>query len=48
MTDLTMWGKIIDLNKSKTGIIADSIEEYRLDSEYTRYGKRDLRKPKDL
>ena len=48
MTDLTLQGKIIDLNKSKTDILADAIEESRLDFEDTRDGKGELIKPKEF
>ena len=46
MTYLTLWGKIIYLNHFKTDILADDIEESRLDFEDTRYGKGDMSKPK--
>ena len=46
--DLTLWGKIIDLNNFKTDILDNAIEESRLDFEDTRDGKGDLRKPKDF
>ena len=45
---LTLRGKIIYLNKFKTDIIADAIEDYQLDFEDTRYGKAELRKPKEF
>ena len=45
---MTLWGKIIDLNNFKTDILAGAIEESRLDLEDTRYGKGDLRKPKEF
>ena len=45
---MTLRGKIIDLNKFETDIIADAIEESRIHFEETRYGKGDLRKPKEL
>ena len=48
MADLTLRGKIIDLNSFKTDILADAIEEYRFDFEDTTYGKGDMRKPKDF
>ena len=37
VTDLTLWGKIIDLNNFKTDIIDDAIEEFRLTFEKTSY-----------
>ena len=46
MTDLILPGKIIDINNFKTGILADSIEESRLDFEDTSDRKGDLRNPK--
>ena len=46
VTYLTLRGKIIDLNNFKTGIIADTIEESRIDFEYTRDLKGDMSKPK--
>ena len=46
--DLKLRGKIIDLNHLKTDIIADTIGEYRLDFEDTRYGKGGLIKAKEL
>ena len=39
VTDLTLWGKITDINNLKTDIIADSIEDSRFDFEDTRDGK---------
>ena len=48
MTYLTLRGKIIDLNKFKTDIIAGTIEESRLDFEDTRDGKWGLSKTKEL
>ena len=48
MTDLTLRDKIIDLNKFKTGILSDAIEESRIDFEYTRDGKGVMSKPKEL
>ena len=48
MTDLTLRGKIIDLNNFKTDILADAIEESWLDFEDTRDGKGELRKPKEF
>ena len=46
--DLTLQGKIIDLNYFNTDIIADTIEESRRDFEDTRYGKGDLSNTKDF
>ena len=48
MTDLTLWGKIINLNNFKNDNIADAIEESRIDFEDTKYGKGEISKPKDL
>ena len=48
VTDLTLRGKIIDLNNFKTGILADAIEESRLDFEDTRDGKGELSKTKQF
>ena len=48
VTYLTLQVKIIDLNKFKTYIIADVIEEYHIDFEDTRDGKAELRKPKEF
>ena len=48
VTDLTLQGKIIDLNNFKTDIIADEIEESRIDFEDTRVGKGELSKPKEF
>ena len=48
VTDLTLQGKIINLNNFKADIIADDIEESRLDFEDTRYGKGEVSKPKDF
>ena len=48
MTDLTLRGKIIDLNNFKTGIISDAIDEFRIDFEYKRYGKGELSNPKEF
>ena len=45
---MTLWGKIIDINNFKTDILADVIEEPRLDFEDTRYGKGELSKPKEF
>ena len=46
VTDLTLRGKIIDLNHFKTGIISDSIDESRIDFEDTRDLKGELSKTK--
>ena len=43
-----MWGEIININIFKTDILADAIEESRLDFEDTGYGKGELSKPKDF
>ena len=48
VTDLTLWGKIIDLNNFKTDIISDAIDKSRLEFEYTRDGKGRLSKPKEF
>ena len=48
MTYLTLWGKIIDLNNFKTDVLADDIEESRLNFEDTRDGKGGLINPKDF
>ena len=48
VVDLTLWGKITDLNNFKTDIIADTIEDSRIDFEDTRYRKGDLSKPKEF
>ena len=48
MTDLTLWGKITDLNKFKTDILANFIEDSELDFEYTRDGTGELRKTKNV
>ena len=45
---MTLRGKIIDLNNFKTDIIADAIEDPRLDFEEKRYGKGEMSKPKYL
>ena len=45
---MTLQGKIINLNNFKTYILADAIDESWLDFEDTRYGKGELRKPKEL
>ena len=41
-------GKITDINNFKTDILADDIEESRIDFEDTRDGKGELRKPKEF
>ena len=46
VTGLMLRGKIIDMNNLKTDILADAIEESRLDFEDTRHGKGDLSNPK--
>ena len=46
--DLTLWGRIIDINNFKTDIIADTFEESWLDFEDIRYEKGDLSKPKEF
>ena len=43
---MTLQGKIIDINNFKTDILADAIENSRLDFEYTRDGKGELINPK--
>ena len=43
---MTMQSKFIDLNKFKTDIIADAIEESQIYFEDTRDGKGELIKPK--
>ena len=48
VTDLTLQGKIIDLNNINNDIIYDDIEEYRLDFEDTSYGKGETSKPKEF
>ena len=48
MADLTLRGKIIDLNHFKTDILADSIEDSRIDFEEKIYGKGGVSKPKYL
>ena len=48
MTDLTLQGKITDLNHYKTDILANSIEESRLSFEYTIYGKGEMSNPKEF
>ena len=46
VTDLTLQGKIIDLDYFKTDILADAIEESTLDFEDTRDGKGEMSNPK--
>ena len=48
VTYLTLRGKIIDLNKFKTDIISDAIEESWIDSEDTRDGEGEMINPKEL
>ena len=48
VTDLTLRGKIIDINNFKTDIISDVIEQSRINFEDTRDGKGGLSKPKEL
>ena len=48
VTDLTLWGKIIDLNNFKTDIISGAIDKSQLEFEYTRDGKGRLSKPKEF
>ena len=48
VTDLTLWGKIIDLNNFKTDILTDAISESWIDFEDTRDGKGELIKPKEF
>ena len=48
VTYLTLWGKIMDLNKLKTNIISDASEESRLDFEDTRDGEGELSKPNEF
>ena len=45
---MTLWGKIIDLNNFKTGILDDAIQYSRLDFEETRDGKGEMSKPKEF
>ena len=45
---MTLRGKIIYLNNFNTGILADAIEEYRIDFEDTRYVKGELSNPKEF
>ena len=46
VTDLTLWGKIIDLNNFKSDILADAIKESQIDFEDTRDEKGEQSKPK--
>ena len=46
VTYLMLRGKIINLNNLKTDILADAIDESRIDFEDTRYGKGEMSKPK--
>ena len=48
MTDLTLRGKIIDLDKFKIDILADAIDESRIDFEDTIDGKGGLSKTKEF
>ena len=48
VTYLTLWGKIIDLNKFKTDILDYAIEESRLDFEDIIDGKGEPSKPKEF
>ena len=48
MIDLTLWGKIIDLNNFKYDILANAIEESRIDFEDTRDVKGEMSKPKEF
>ena len=48
VTYLTLRGKVININNFKTDILADAIEESRIDFEYTGYGKVELSKPKEI
>ena len=48
VTDLTLRDEIIDINNFKTDIIADAIEESRIDFEDTIYVKEGLSKSKEL
>ena len=48
MTDLTLRGKIINLNNFKIDILSDAIEESRIDVEDTRDGKGGLINPKEF
>ena len=47
-SDLTLQGKITDLNNFKTDITTYAIEESRINFEDTRDEKGDISKPKDL
>ena len=46
--NLTLRGKVIDLNNFKADIIADAIDKSRIYFEYTRDGKGDPIKPKEF
>ena len=48
MPDLTLRGKIIDLNNFKNDILSDDIEDSWIDFEDTRDGKGYLSKTKEL
>ena len=48
MTDLILRGKIINLNNFKTDILADAIEDSRIDFKDSRYGKGEPSKPKEF
>ena len=48
VTDLTLRGKIIDLNNFKNDILSDDIEDSWIDFEDTRDGKGYLSKTKEL
>ena len=45
---MTLQGKNIDINNFKSDVMYDVIEEYRLDFEDTRDGKRELSNPKEF
>ena len=45
---MTLQGEIIDINHFKTDILADAIEDSRIDFEDTRYGKEKLIKPNEF
>ena len=45
---MTLRGKIIYLKNFRTDILADAIEDSRIDFEYTRDGKGELRKTKEF
>ena len=46
--DLTLRCKSVDQNKCKTDIVADTIEESRIDFEYAIYGKGELSNTKEF